>query len=290
MPKKSCAFYSCNFFKTFQMSEDVIDTIGDVGIKTEPLEEDDQGVLEDPLSMVESTLKVEPDLDSFDDVSCQIKIKVSETEIDEKEYSNQSMTTQSICKVETISDIELEDNTCDTIKADETMDSPIHKNKRPIKKRERRKKDTLTRYKCNQCEKDYVRKGALMDHVQVVHEGIPFKCNQCSKTYNSRHGLHDHLQSVHKGVPFKCDQCSKTYTSGVGLHDHIQSVHKGVTYNCGQCAKEFATSYTLKLHVQSAHEGVTYHCDLCSKTCPTKATLYNHINRIHKAKSDTNDK
>ena len=83
MPKKSCAFYSCNFFQTFQMSEDVIDTIGDVGIKTEPLEEDDQlqGVLEDPLSMVESTLKVEPDLDSFDDVSCQIKIKVSETKL-----------------------------------------------------------------------------------------------------------------------------------------------------------------------------------------------------------------
>ena len=248
------------------MSEDVIDTIDDMEIKTEPLDDDDQGDLEDSSSVVEPILKVEPDY-----VACQIKIEVSETQFEQQSQ------TQSMCKVEPISEMELEqDNTCDA--------------SIPKKIKKRKKKENSTRYKCNQCEKDYVRKGALMDHVQVVHQGVPFKCNHCSKTYNSRHGLHDHLQSVHKGVPFKCDHCPKTYTSGVGLHDHVQSVHLGVTYNCEQCAKEFATSYTLKLHVRSAHEGVTYQCDLCSKICPTKATLYNHINRIHKAKSDTSYK
>ena len=83
------------------MSEDVIDTIDDMEIKTEPLDDDDQGDLKDSSS--EPILKVEPDY-----VACQIKIEVSETQFEQQSQ------TQSICKVEPISDMELEqDNTCD---------------------------------------------------------------------------------------------------------------------------------------------------------------------------------
>mgnify|MGYP001339042283 FL=1 len=98
--------------------------------------------------------------------------------------------------------------------------------KKKYKKQKKYVMDPLTkRYKCHQCEKDYTKKCKLLDHVQIVHEGLPIKCKHCPKTFNSKPGLYFHMKSVHEGVAYQCEQCHKSFTQKYFLKQHVRIKH-----------------------------------------------------------------
>jgi hypothetical protein len=136
-------------------------------------------------------------------------------------------------------------------------------------------------HKCDQCEKSFSNKSALVRHTTVVHSGTkPYMCDHCGKSFSKKGNLVVHIR-VHTGVkPYKCDQCMKSCSLKGDLVKHIR-VHSGdKPYKCEQCMKLFARKDALLEHMRLHTGDKPYKCDQCEKSFSQKKNLVQHI-RIH---------
>ena len=83
-------------------------------------------------------------------------------------------------------------------------------------------------FKCEICEKKFLRKGDKKMHIAVVH-GSPkkHKCEHCEKSFTSGWGLKYHIQTFHEGQSnYKCDSCGKSFTGSQYLKKHNKTIHE----------------------------------------------------------------
>ena len=78
------------------------------------------------------------------------------------------------------------------------------------------------RFECDQCDKTYLNRTILKQHIQVIHEGVRYPCNQCDYQAKKKCHLTTHIESKHEGVKFACDQCHKMLTRN-HLREHIKN-------------------------------------------------------------------
>ena len=85
------------------------------------------------------------------------------------------------------------------------------------------------KFKCDFCEKSFIRKDYLERHIIAVHdESRGHICNNCGKVLTSKRNLEDHIKSVHEGQKdFQCHFCDKAFTLETGLKQHIIRAHTG---------------------------------------------------------------
>ena len=144
---------------------------------------------------------------------------------------------------------------------------------------------TLIRHKCNKCEKEYIAKHHLDEHVKSVHEEKNIECliENCNFKAGILSRLKVHMKKVHcENKPsYPCPNCDHKSSSKSGLEKHIQYVHlKAPKASCDICGTVVRGDH-LKRHMKSVHynpeHGVS--CHRCGKMLKDEAGLRGHLKR-----------
>merc|ERR1712179_231150 len=106
-------------------------------------------------------------------------------------------------------------------------------------------------YKCNLCQKGFVRGSYLKTHIESVHENKKYKCKLCLKEFLWAKCLKIHIETIHeKTKNYECKSCKKIFNQVGNLKTHINNVHKQLRSKCKICQK-LVTKGFLKSHIES---------------------------------------
>ena len=70
----------------------------------------------------------------------------------------------------------------------------------------------MVKYKCDVCSSVFTSKSYLTHHKRkhLSTESVPkYRCKECEKEYKDAGGLRRHVKSIHLNIKFKCDPCKK---------------------------------------------------------------------------------
>ena len=104
------------------------------------------------------------------------------------------------------------------------------------------------RHICSMCDKSYVHKNNLDDHVQT-HYGNFYYCEHkgCNKRFGTLHGLELHAVK-HAGSSFECTICHRKFASQEKLEPHMH-VHLNKKWKCELCGKKLAWKSDMQKHI-----------------------------------------
>ena len=129
----------------------------------------------------------------------------------------------------------------------------------------------------------------LKNHM-LIHSDVSFICQECNKAFRSKNALLHHVM-VHTGDnPFGFSVCEKRFTHQCYLRCHFVNSHdkKGSTkkYVCNICSKTLVSSQSLKFHLAVHRDERPFSCSLCDKLFRRKHHLELHI-KTHDGKNHT---
>uniref|UniRef100_A0A182QQT7 C2H2-type domain-containing protein n=1 Tax=Anopheles farauti TaxID=69004 RepID=A0A182QQT7_9DIPT len=108
-------------------------------------------------------------------------------------------------------------------------------------------------WRCELCDKAFVRKMGLTQHNNVHHSGErPHPCLKCGKRFADPVLLERHInrhQSQNK--PHKCDQCPKQFMYRMDLRRHQYKHFGNAPHQCAECGKGFARRDHMLAHEQT---------------------------------------
>ncbi|XP_072038415.1 uncharacterized protein [Amphiura filiformis] len=136
--------------------------------------------------------------------------------------------------------------------------------------------------KCEICALHFKCPSALTQHARKDHPGFkPFKCQECDKVYIRLNDLVRHNRSHTGERPFVCSYCPKSFTHKKYVSQHEKS-HMGYkSYHCKYCSKTFPAKDSLTYH-ERTHTGVKpYSCQICGKCFIANSGLRYHARSAH---------
>jgi len=99
--------------------------------------------------------------------------------------------------------------------------------------------DTTKPWICTLCNKSFVSKDKVVNHVQQ-HSGEKLhECPICHGRFSSKHYLKEHEKRVHQ---FDCHQCGKVFSTFDELHEHSLQAHPKLEAKPCNCKKGCANS------------------------------------------------
>ena len=142
------------------------------------------------------------------------------------------------------------------------------------------------RASCIQCDKTYVNKSALRQHVEVVHLKMKkFQCDQCPLTFASRKGFNYHMESKHEKKEHPCSKCDRIFKTKDCLNSHVLKHHeKRLDFKCEYCGSEFPTLSEVNRHIKVLHAN-NVKCELCDKILNNPKKLLKHKYIQHNEKN-----
>jgi len=97
----------------------------------------------------------------------------------------------------------------------------------------------------DQCNKAFVRKQDLADHLNS-HTGMkPYSCNQRKRSFSSQSSFSHHKATCFQKV--ECSECNQKFTSKSTLYDHQKSEHENEAFVCA-CGKRYKWQTNLARH------------------------------------------
>ena len=140
---------------------------------------------------------------------------------------------------------------------------------------------------CAVCQKVCKNSSTLDYHMltkhDIQHGKYPlYKCSVCDKTFVVRSLLHNHLKKHTGEVQFGCKVCNKSLTSKHALVLHEKTQHEGVrSFQCAVCGKYLGRPSNLRRHMLTHTSDRPYACSMCEKTYRDNFDLRLHRSRVH---------
>lgn len=135
---------------------------------------------------------------------------------------------------------------------------------------------------CPYCEKAFVKKGRLTNHIKQVHSTAKdFICHICSKAFKQKGPLQVHIEATHATTAdFHCTEpgCDVKCRSKGLLRTHME-VHAPKNIPCPFCPLMFSRAHTQKKHVFYIHTNADYRpfkCDQCDLSFKRKSDVAKH--------------
>ncbi|XP_018568016.1 zinc finger protein 571 [Anoplophora glabripennis] len=155
-------------------------------------------------------------------------------------------------------------------------------------------------YQCNVCERTYLTKARLMEHMKSHGERFKkFLCSECGQRFIRNDYLEIHMRRHRGEKPFKCKYCDKGFTRTTDLTIH-EIGHTGEkSHLCMVCGKGFGRyipfclqrhlkllyltflrAYNLTVHMRTHTGEKPYQCTYCVAAFAQSNDLKTHI-RTH---------
>lgn len=144
-------------------------------------------------------------------------------------------------------------------------------------------RESRRKYPCASCSAILLSKSALKNHEHIFHSDIveEHPCEVCHKVFASQMKLYQHRSTVHIKGHFPCKSCSKVYTVKNALQKHVTK-HHGVKEECNICGKMIAPGMFMNRHKKSHSEKFFCNFEGCAKEFQSRSALGYHIESQHK--------
>ncbi|XP_059615291.1 zinc finger protein OZF-like [Phlebotomus argentipes] len=139
---------------------------------------------------------------------------------------------------------------------------------------------------CNFCGRKCVNRQSLIVHEQTHNENRPrVPCEFCKETFSTKHTLNKHLKLVHAELKQEerfwiCQQCSTITEGRYEYYEHLKTHTDLDRFRCRYCRREFSSIDILAQHESIHVDERPFTCKICSKTFKQNAHLTRHMN-IH---------
>nr|CAI5835590.1 unnamed protein product [Callosobruchus analis] len=147
---------------------------------------------------------------------------------------------------------------------------------------------------CIYCNKTFVRKETLDDHIVRTHPdfiaSVSRKVHECTRcTYKTvrTSNLKEHIMANHPDIA-GCIYCNKIFVRKRTLDDHIVKRHPDFitsvsrkVHECTKCTYRTVSINHLKEHITVNHPDIVRHCIYCNKTFAGKRSFDAHVIKIH---------
>lgn len=99
------------------------------------------------------------------------------------------------------------------------------------------------RFKCEQCERYFLKESRLKSHSTKVHSKKSIRCDICSQFFDTRYEYTVHMKKVHLSVakPTVCNICGDSFANELRLQTHYYIRHKETTKEQLNTKKEMKT-------------------------------------------------
>ncbi|OQR69039.1 hypothetical protein BIW11_04454 [Tropilaelaps mercedesae] len=147
-------------------------------------------------------------------------------------------------------------------------------------------KHNVGKHKCDVCDKLFPYKGALEEHMKVIHEDFRFRCtwDGCEFSTTSKYLLKGHVSYNHEGGKYvdnkfrkKCRFCEYI---GYDIRGHESAMH-GLEprFECPTCGKKFHFGSNLRQHkkVHLPLDQYPFVCDVCGDRFLRRRQLEDHF-------------
>uniref|UniRef100_A0A8D8RAX3 Zinc finger protein 808 n=1 Tax=Cacopsylla melanoneura TaxID=428564 RepID=A0A8D8RAX3_9HEMI len=107
------------------------------------------------------------------------------------------------------------------------------------------------------------------------------QCLVCDKKFINKFLLKEHLNGHYNLKPFFCSVCNKSFTSSHNLQRHSLIHDTATTYECAVCGKSLLRRRTLVLHLRRHGEALKYRCRICDTRFESRGQLRTHGVKVH---------
>ncbi|XP_029450308.1 oocyte zinc finger protein XlCOF7.1-like isoform X2 [Rhinatrema bivittatum] len=130
-------------------------------------------------------------------------------------------------------------------------------------------------FQCTEDEERFTKKSNQLKQKKINRRDKPFKCTECEKCFRYRSWLIIHQRS-HKGqMPFKCSACDKCFNHKSDVRkDEIHTDEK--PFKCSECDKCFGQKGNLRQHEITHKNEKPFKCSVCDKCFGHKHHLQRH--------------
>ncbi|XP_017666819.1 PREDICTED: zinc finger protein 131 isoform X5 [Lepidothrix coronata] len=171
----------------------------------------------------------------------------------------------------------------------------------PSCKQEHMKTHSAENYKCDICNKRYLRESALKQHLTCYHldeGGVSKKqrpgkkihvCQYCDKQFDHFGHFKEHLRKHTGEKPFECPNCHERFARNSTLKCHLTACQSGAgakkgrkkLYECQVCNSVFNSWDQFKDHLVIHTGDKPNHCTLCDLWFMQGSELRRHLKDMH---------
>ena len=161
-----------------------------------------------------------------------------------------------------------------------SLSTSLRQHNERIHIRKPQKKKPIPSKECPICHKMV----QMLDTHMAIHERrARVSCDYCDKSFLQKHGLRDHVRRVHQGIAstIPCPVCGMSLSNKTALRKHIEGVHEGQRHQCPQCEKSYQSRNDLRAHILAAHQGIKKHCRFCALQFSRASDRNRHERKSH---------
>ncbi|KAM6948356.1 uncharacterized protein FYW47_016327 [Aplochiton taeniatus] len=136
-------------------------------------------------------------------------------------------------------------------------------------------------HKCTQCDRCFIYRYELLEHMRLHTGENPYKCSQCGKAFRRTSDLSTHRRTQCTKAAYVCLKCGNSFGSmrEKCRHQCTQPAHK---FDCPQCDKSFKKLYLLGKHQLTHTQDRIFKCRQCGEAYPSMSELRAH-QKVHPA-------
>lgn len=137
------------------------------------------------------------------------------------------------------------------------------------------------KHKCEVCDKRFIGRSNLVDHLRQHANVRPYQCDHCDKAFVQKGSLICHMRTHTLERPFACNVCDKTFSQASSRQIHMRIHTQERCYVCPKCEKGFFSNSDLCKHKRTHDAVMAYACPHCPAGFAQRSNLKKHMMRKH---------